>query len=510
MKTTKIFTNKLKLISLIILFFSVLEASATSLEQKRLLQVKSKHVQMKLAETNYERTQTLFKLGGVGQMGLDKSLSELDQSQISFQQSLLDLFDSQPKLLVEKAEVYKDERGQHFIDLVIKNATLILDSAQTNMLANFGGDNKLPDDFMERRLQNVYVSISDVSGIQSLGGSGNNGVSIALPYEQLVDELSFGETKSLSFKLLKNAKQFNVNFSYRSVTHSIGIYAEQKMADMNIELISSQITQEADLGTVVNFPIEVARTGQDTKTVQLHLYNLPKSIRYSFIDPKNNTRVSQIRLSTGETSRELQLKLNLPEKYTNGFHLDKPIPFIVAAFDTKNSLNVPEPGSLVSKANLEKLPMALTDFNLIARGIGELEFNASSLAHKIEPGGNVNANFIIKNKGSRTIDNINFDSEYPSQWGVAFEPKTIASLDVGEEIKVKVYVNATDSAIAGDFEVRVKAEAFSANRALTISDKIYRLTVKKESSALPGIIIFLLFVGVVLLVVYIGKKVRIR
>ncbi len=487
--------------------------SVAMTEQQQLLQLKQQYVQLKLARSRLERTRLLFQRGGTGQIDVTQAQADADVAELAFQQVLLELLNAQPKLAVEKAVRTRDATGQQFLQLKIRNATLILDPSQQQWLQAFSEQTEMPEQLLQRTLDNIFVSIREVSspnpaeGIYSIG---QNSVVIALPYEQRIERLAYDEVRELRFQLLSDPQRISVHFNYRGQEQSIAVYTEQQLSGANVELLTSQILQEGDLGAHVDYPFELRRNGQDTRTFQLALFQLPAGLRYSFIEPSSQTRVSQLRLSTGENSKKLILRIELPEKNVQGFVLDQPIAFQLAAYDVAQQPLLQNLSALPSTEQLRQLPIALTELSLISRGKGLLQLNLAALQHQIQAGGETSFDFYLKNQGSSAVNHISFSAERPQGWELSFTPALVAKLEVGQEQKIHVQIRNSAAATAGDYEFRLKTEAFTASRPLLVEDKVMRVLVQTDFNLLPLLMMLLLFVLVVVVILYVGRKVRIR
>lgn len=482
-------------------------------EQQQLLQLKQRHVQLKLARSRLERTTLLYQRGGTGQIDVTQAQADADLAEIAFQQALLELLNAQPKLAVEKAVRSRDATGQQFLQLRIRNATLILDPYQQQLLQSFAQQAVVPEQLLKRSLDNIFVSVREVSapapadGVYSLGQSA---VVIALPYEQRIERLEYDEVRELRFQLLSDPERISVHFSYRGLEQTIAVFTEQQFSGANVELLASQIIQEGDLGTSVDYPFELRRNGQDTRTFQLALYQLPAALHYSFIQPDSKTKVSQLRFSTGENSKKLLLRLALPEKPLPGFQLDQPVAFQLVAYDTQRHPLLQALPAAPTTEQLQQLPIAMTELSLISRGKGLLQLNMAALQHQIKAGGETSFDFYLKNHGSGVINNISFSAERPLGWELSFTPALISQLDVGQEQKITVQILNSVAATGGDYEFRLKTEAFSVGRPLLVEDKLLRVVVQSDFSVLPMLLMLLLFTLVIALILYVGRKVRIR
>ena len=80
---------------------------------------------------------------------------------------------------------------------------------------------------------------------------------------------------------------------------------------------------------------------------------------------------------------------------------------------------------------------------------------------------------VVQNTGSSTLENINFSTDKPSAWTIELAPQSIGSLAAGGSQTVEVNVRPGAKAIAGDYEIKITANAAQSTDYLTI-----RVTVK--------------------------------
>jgi hypothetical protein len=486
-------------------------------DQDSLLDLREKFVQLKLARSKLAQMEPLAHQGIISRSDFEQHKSTADVAEIRFQRAALDMMNGEPRVTIERAVKLKDEQGQQFLELTLRNATQVLDDSQRALIGSLDKDGDFPRELWQRRLLDVFISVREAPSVQEGLGQGGGGymttgsqVAIALPYTSRIASWPFNEARTLRFKLLVNAERFNIHINHRSSEKVIGIYAEQQFSGADVELNASRVSQEANLGTAVEYPIEIRRGSHDSQTLDVQAYNLPPGVRYSFVERDGKNRVSQIRLNTGETGKALLLRVELPERAGPGLKLDDSQAFLVVVGDTARSGPLPPPGAQVSAETFKGQSVALTELKLTTRGVGKPVLNAASLVQEVKAGEGGRLEFTIKNEGTRSIENLRFDSERPAGFDVRFEPSQIEQIPVGGERKVSVGVQAASDMAAGDFELRVKTEGYSAAQALGIEDKAFRLVVKPSTTMLPMLIVGMLLLGATTVIVYVGQKVRLR
>jgi uncharacterized membrane protein len=243
------------------------------------------------------------------------------------------------------------------------------------------------------------------------------------------------------------------------------------------------------------------------RSFQLKVLDLPEQISYSFLDPQSQARLSEINLPAGVTRKSLDLRLYLPERAGEQVTIDKPIEFLALALDAGSARRLenenPTPDRLASGSGKVKLV-------IIPRGVGKVEVMAESLFSEVEVGQPITTTIRVRNTGSRRLNNVKVSAECPLNWQAFIDPANISDLDIDSEQVVAMRITPPVDGGIGDYEVRVKTESFADNRRVASEDKVYRISVKAESSlAGPlGLIggILVLVAGIVILGVKMTKR----
>jgi uncharacterized membrane protein len=98
---------------------------------------------------------------------------------------------------------------------------------------------------------------------------------------------------------------------------------------------------------------------------------------------------------------------------------------------------------------------------------------------------------LVKNTGSSTLENISFSTDKPSAWTIELSPQGIGSLIAGGSQTVEVNIIPGAKAIAGDYEIKITANAEQSTDYVTI-----RVTVKTPTVwGWVGVVIIVLVVA---------------
>jgi uncharacterized repeat protein (TIGR01451 family) len=104
------------------------------------------------------------------------------------------------------------------------------------------------------------------------------------------------------------------------------------------------------------------------------------------------------------------------------------------------------------------------------------------LSARGEAGSTITKAIVLRNDGTADLANVQLTGTGPEGWNIAFDQETVASIAAGQEVTVNARITPSGEAIAGDYNVTIRAEAQDqANESETI-----RVTV--ETSPIWGLI----------------------
>ena len=105
---------------------------------------------------------------------------------------------------------------------------------------------------------------------------------------------------------------------------------------------------------------------------------------------------------------------------------------------------------------------------------------------------------VIVNNGTAAAHNVELSASTPSGWKVTFDPKTIDTIPVGEQVEVTANIVPAEKAIAGDYIVTVRAKPAEGSN----SSADFRITVRTSTLwGVIGVVVIAIAVGVVALAV---------
>jgi hypothetical protein len=232
----------------------------------------------------------------------------------------------------------------------------------------------------------------------------------------------------------------------------------------------------------------------------LRVVNLPRQITYSFLDPNTQARLSQITFPAGVIEQRLSLRLFLPERADEQVRIDEPLEFWALVGEEEQMAAFREDRFYTAR-ELAAARLGRVRLVVVPRGVGRIEVSAASLFSEIQVGQFVETRLVLRNVGTRRLDNITLSAESPLNWRVEFEPDLIPALEINREAEVRVRIVPPPDVSVGEYEVRIKTESSSYGRRVPSEDKIYRVSVKAQTSlwGTVGLIggLLLLVIGIV-------------
>ena len=442
-------------------------------EDTRLIEVRRQQINLNEARATLARARELSEQGLTPRSDLDSAQIALERAQLNYQNAVLSLLSLQPRLSIQEAIKRQDSEGRKFVRLTLRNLTPSFDDSRFQLLNNFEGADPIPLELQTRDVTDVFVSL------QASGSSSEDARAtiIGIPYEAHIDRLQYGESRTMEFQLLRDVDSLVVATNYKGQAQESIVRLQQAETDSLLTMTSLQVSQEADLGAEVTFDLKLERSSVDVRRFQLKAINLPRQISHNFLDPGNRARLQQVNFPTGITQQNLTLQMYRPDRTDGQVRMDEPLEFWVLVLDDEAAKQFAE-DRIYTQDEIEQSRAGRVRLLLLPRGVGKIEVAAPSLFSEILTGDTVEAKMTLRNSGTRQLDNIRIRADAPLNWRVEIEPDIVETLDVNREAEVKFRMIPPENAVVGDYEVRIKTESSSYNRAIPTEDKLYRISIK--------------------------------
>jgi len=491
------FTKPVFALTLLAAIFLPVLFAQQSAEDARLIDVRRQQVSLNDARAALARVQELVDQGLTARTELDSARIRLERAQLDYQSSVLSLLALQPRLSIQEAVKRQDLEGRKFVRLTLQNLTPAFDDTRFQLLNNFEGADPIPPELRTRDVTDVFVSL------QATGSSGDaRSTIIGIPYETHIERLQYGESRTMEFQLLRDVDSLIVAANYKGQTQESMVQLQQAETDNVLMMSSLQVSQEADLGSDVTFDLRLERSSVDVRRFRIRAINLPRQISHNFLDA-GRARLQQVNFQAGVTQQSLSLQMHLPDRTDGQIKMDEPLEFWVLAMDDEAAQQFAEE-RVYTEDEIERSRAGRVRLHLLPRGVGRIEVAAPSLFSEILTGETVQARMTLRNTGTRRLDNIKIRADVPLNWRVEIEPDLVETLDVNREAEVKFHMIPPADAVVGDYEMRIKTESYSYNRAIPTEDKLYRVSIKSKPNVwataglLGGLLIILAGVAIFL------------
>jgi hypothetical protein len=464
-------------------------------DQYRLLGMARAQADYEAALREYERARTLRAQNMISEAELERARSMMEGARVNYLQAALAIVFATPHVVIDRAVKFQRADGRKYVRLTVRNEQSGAEGAKLGEII----DSTLLRQLRPEEVPNVFISLKD----DSPGG----GAIISQPYEVRIPVLRYGEPVTLEFRLLRDVDAVTVSASYANQTQDRRVYLEKDASANIVTMQSAQFSQEGDLGGTVTYDLELERFTSDARGVRLEVGGLPRDIRYEFRDPASGARLTQLRFPEGTTSQRLSLVLTLPYRDAGRFPLDRAIEFWAFALDAEaaerfDALN----RDSLSAAEAAQVPSGKVRLALIPRGAAQLELRAANFYQGITRGDSVVLDITVRNTGSRGVSSVRLVPDAQPDWRVRVEPDLVPEVPINGEAQVRVVLVPPAAVGVGDYDVRVRTEALSADRRVDVEDKTVRVHVAPPANWLGTTALVGLLLALVGGVVWFGMK----
>lgn len=463
-------------------------------DQYRLLGMTRAQAEFESALREYNRAKELRAGNLVSETEVEQARTRMEGARVNYLQAALAIVFATPYVMIDRA--LKIQRGdQKFVRVTLRTEN---QSSEAVKLADFI-DSTLLRQLNPEEVPNVFVALKD--------DSPNGGAIIGHPYEIRIPALRFGEPVTVEFRLLRDVDVVTVSATYANQTREPRVFLEKDASANIVSVQATQPSQEGDLGTEVRYELQLERFTSDASGVRLEVGGLPRDIRWEFRDPVSGARLTSLRFPEGATSQRLTLALNLPPRDAGRFPLDGPLAFWAFALDAASATEFAELArDSLTADEVRRLSAGRARLEIVPRGIGRLEVRSPNLLYSIAIGDSVVSEVTVRNSGSRPVTNVRLSADAPPDWRTRVEPDLVPEVAIDAEERVRVTLVPPPGVGVGDYDVRLRTDALSADRLVNTEDKTVRVQVEARANWLATFALVVLLLGVVGGVVVFGYR----
>jgi hypothetical protein len=459
----------------------------------KLLTLKKAQLQLEKTKGDFERSLKLKEQGLTSEEDFARVQTAYLQAQVDYQQALINFMGSEARISVASAVKFQDAAGKKYVRVTLRYSSKELKELTKLKIS---AEDLFPLDFM-KEIKDVSVSLK------------SEGKIVSDPYEKTLASLPLETQQDVTFQLLKDVENLDVNVFYSGKDEATSVYLQKGVSANIVTMNSAQFSQEADLESQATYDLSLEKFSGEANVFKLEVVNLPHQINYEFSDPQTQARLSQIKFTEGVTSMKLSLKLYLPKNADAQVVIDKPIEFLALTLDVDQSTKLQDlmaKKPRIDTKDIDTMKAGSVRLELVPRGVGKIEVQAVNLYHEIKVGENVTMEVRVKNAGTRKLNNIRVYSDLPLNWRSEIQPELIASLEQNKEVVVTIKFLPPADVSVGDYEPKIKTECSADNRNVESEDKIVRIHVASKTNVLGISLLVLLLVGLLVGIVVFGIK----
>jgi len=489
-----------------IVISSPARAQMAAEEQLLYLEAKQAQVEYLTASEKWERSRRLSTDGLISAETAAAERTTHSAALVAYQRALLRLIDTLPHVGIVSATKYQDDSGHKRVRLVLRNDTPLLTETEFAPLLRgpiaqtadgSGSSDAILGEFLEiRALTNVFVSLKDVGDIlpgQSAFVAAQQQIVIGKPYEARIERLPHGGQARLDFELLQDVENVVVSIRKNSRVQELPIKLEYDTRKGSVTVNALQFSQEANLGSQVSYDLLIERGAGGNQTLRLVTAGLPPAVRAEFVDPETQARLTQLTLLSGTASRRLRLRLSMPEKTDSSLTLDRPLAFHALLYDGDREITVP---AQLDDDGARALGVGWARLEVLPRGLGEITVTAPTLFFEIKSGERIEMPLLVRNSGTRRLDDIELRFDLPPGWQAALTPNALGTLDPNREQAVQAVITPSKSSGVGEFEMRLQTRCSTDHRPLQVEDKRVRVSVVRTANVAGTGLIVVLVLGI--------------
>ena len=352
-------------------------------------------------------------------------------------------------------------------------------------------------------IRGIYVSLLDVT----------DDTNIVKPYEEKISVLGYNETVELTFQLQKDVESLKVWLDYPELDEPETrlIYLQKESALDVVNVSSLRFSQEGNLGSSVTYDLTLDRLAETENTFQLRVINLLNRLSFEFQDPETQSRQSQVKFTQEQSKRNLSLIVYLPEEL-DASYLDSTLEFYVAVLDETEATEL---GGVNNRLDLPAdriagLQGGVERFELIPKGVPEIEVFVPNAFQTIKIGEAVNMIATLKNIGTRDLIDIRMLVDVNTDWKYEVIPELVGSLGRNEETDIQLTLRPPSDIGVGEYQAKLNAEVTVDNRKFEARDRSITVQVESQTQMSVTTLLFgaliLLMIGIVIVTIRISRR----
>ena len=164
----------------------------------------------------------------------------------------------------------------------------------------------------------------------------------------------------------------------------------------------------------------------------------------------------------------------------------------------------------LSPEQISRIKGGVERFELIPKGVPEIELFIPSSYHTIKIGEQIDMTLKLRNSGTRDLVDIRMVVNVYTDWRHVVEPEVVAELPRNEETEVHLTLIPSPDVGVGEYEAKVNAELKVDNRNVEAREKTVRVHIQSQPKLSVTTILFgvlvLLVIGIAIVTVRLSRR----
>jgi len=462
-------------------------------------------------ESAYRDAERLIKQNIIPQKELDDAWSAymqaqqtLKQAEIQLDQTKLGFLANATHITIMEAKKYYDSEGRRMLDLVLKNSSDLTLAESALSLTEAQSESELRSEWQNPKQIQALLDIDNI--IVSIV---SDNASIGKPYEKIIPMLRYGAQEKIKFILLTDVQEAGVKLKYLDQNVIEYVYLEKESLQEIPTVVASQFSQEGQLGTNINYHLDLEMLVTSDTSFSLLLTNLPPQINYSFVDMRG-ARITSVRFTELVSKFNLTLQISIPQKLDVGM-IDKTINFQTWVVTTKqaemlNELKKENANQEIPTDLFAEIKAGRVDLALIPKGTGRLDILINNLFWEIKPQQNVDIKADLHNDGTLTLFNIVPKILPPLGWKAEVLPKLVEKLAPNDKQSIQIHLSPGTDVGVGEYEAQIEAKGQSGSEVVEALEKRLKIRISAKTNITATLILVLGLVVLITGIVFMGVK----
>ncbi|MFH1567177.1 MAG: NEW3 domain-containing protein [Gemmatimonadota bacterium] len=456
--------------------------------EERLHQLQEREKILQTQREELETTRQLYDQGYVAlqtyrqtENNYDEARLRKEEAEISLEETKLELLKNATRLVIRDARKYKSPDGKSMVDVVLQNDSDTRDALVVDTLLTQDEVRSL------LKVEDIYVSLE------------RGGAVVGEPYEQRLASLDVGESRTLTYRLLRDEEAVVVVLSYLDISReSIPVILKKGSHQELPTINSAQFSQTGEINTSVTFDLTLERLSDEERSFALAVLGLPQRIDYSFVD--QGAKVSQVKFDENNSKVQPDLTLQIPEKLDRTY-IGRARTFYALVSEVReyaqiNALRARHGDDPIPESEVQALQANYVKLELIPKGLGKLEVLVSNRYQEITVGQDLRIRVEFLNRGTVTVQNVKAVLDLPYEWQSVVEPLLIKSLEPEQRAPVTITATPPTDIAVGNYELGVEAQGQVGNENVESLEKNITIHLGARSNLagntiLIGILVFL-------------------